>query len=202
MTNDIFSSPIKHRAAQDLLWFIHGEEENQLMTVARVHLLKNSNTLSRSPLSVPPTPLPLLRCVCLVSQVTTGASNDFQQVANIAFQMVTQWGMSEEIGPFVVNMGMDGMEGEQWGPTMNVRVNIEVERLVNQAYFRAKTILSENKELMEILAQKLLDQDTVTSEELSLMIAENAIETAPYRSYDGAAEQTNLPFQKPVSDYF
>ncbi|CAM9947844.1 unnamed protein product [Hapterophycus canaliculatus] len=92
--------------------------------------------------------------------------------------MVTQWGMSEEIGPFVVNMGMDGMEGEQWGPTMNVRVNIEVERLVNQAYFRAKTILTENKELMEKLAQKLLDQDTVTSEELSLMIAENAIETA------------------------
>ncbi|CAM9129904.1 unnamed protein product [Pylaiella littoralis] len=135
-------------------------------------------------------------------QVTTGASNDFQQVANIAFQMVTQWGMSEEIGPFVVNMGMDGMEGEQWGPTMNVRVNIEVERLVNQAYFRAKTILSENKDLMEKLAQKLLDQDTVTSEELSLMIAENAVETAPYRSYDGPAEQTNLPFQKPVSDYF
>lgn len=116
--------------------------------------------------------------------------------------MVTQWGMSEEIGPFVVNMGMDGMEGEQWGPTMNVRVNIEVERLVNQAYFRAKTILSENKDLMEKLAQKLLDQDTVTSEELSLMIAENAVETAPYRSYDGPAEQTNLPFQKPVSDYF
>eukprot|EP00903_Cladosiphon_okamuranus_P017378 g16009.t1 len=135
-------------------------------------------------------------------QVTTGASNDFQQVAKIAFQMVTQWGMSEEIGPFVVNMGMDGMEGEQWGPTMNVRVNMEVERLVNQAYFRAKTILTDNKELMEILAQKLLDQDTVTSEELSLMIAENAIETAPYRSYDGPAEQTKLPFQKPVSDYF
>lgn len=145
--------------------------------------------------------LPIM-CVDLSRQVTTGASNDFQQVANIAFQMVTQWGMSEEIGPFVVNMGMDGMEGEQWGPTMNVRVNIEVERLVNQAYFRAKTILSENRELMEILAQKLLDQDTVTSEELSLMIAENAIETAPYRAYDGAAEQTNLPFQKPVSDYF
>ncbi|CAM9887786.1 unnamed protein product, partial [Ectocarpus sp. 13 AM-2016] len=135
-------------------------------------------------------------------QVTTGASNDFQQVANIAFRMVTQWGMSEEIGPFVVNMGMDGMEGEQWGPTMNVRVNMEVERLVNQAYFRAKTILTDNKELMDKLAQKLLDQDTVTSEELSLMIAENGIETAPYREYDGPAEQTKLPFQKPVSDYF
>lgn len=134
--------------------------------------------------------------------MTTGASNDFQQVANIAFRMITQWGMSDEIGPFVVNMGMDGMEGEQWGPTMNVRVNMEVERLVNQAYFRAKTILTDNKDLMEKLAQKLLDQDTVTQEELTLMIAENAIETAPYRSYDGPAEQTKLPFQKPVSDYF
>lgn len=135
-------------------------------------------------------------------QVTTGASNDFQQVANIAFQMVTQWGMSEEIGPFVVNMGMQGQEGDQWGPTMNVRVNMEVERLVNQAYFRAKKILTENRALLDILAEKLLEQDTVTSEELSLMIAQNAVETAPYETYDGPADKTQLPFQKPVSDYF
>ncbi|CAM9096296.1 unnamed protein product [Laminaria digitata] len=135
-------------------------------------------------------------------QVTTGASNDFQQVANIAFQMVTQWGMSEEIGPFVVNMGMQGQEGDQWGPTMNVRVNMEVERLVNQAYFRAKKILTENRALLDVLAEKLLEQDTVTSEELSLMIAENAVETAPYETYDGPADKTKLPFQKPVSDYF
>eukprot|EP00904_Undaria_pinnatifida_P010777 jgi/Undpi1/682/HiC_scaffold_10.g04146.m1 len=135
-------------------------------------------------------------------QVTTGASNDFQQVANIAFQMVTQWGMSEEIGPFVVNMGMQGQEGDQWGPTMNVRVNMEVERLVNQAYFRAKKILTENRALLDVLAEKLLEQDTVTSEELSLMIAQNAVETAPYETYDGPADKTKLPFQKPVSDYF
>lgn len=116
--------------------------------------------------------------------------------------MVTQWGMSEEIGPFVVNMGMQGQEGDQWGPTMNVRVNMEVERLVNQAYFRAKKILTENRALMEVLAQKLLDQDTVTSEELSLMIADNKVETAPYETYDGPADKALLPFQKPVSDYF
>lgn len=136
------------------------------------------------------------------AQVTTGASNDFQQVSNIAFRMVTQWGMSEEIGPFVVNMGMQGQEGEQWGPTMNVRVNMEVERLVNQAYFRAKKILTDNRPLLDALAEKLLDQDTVTSEELSLMIAQYNVETAPYETYDGPADKALLPFQKPVSDYF
>lgn len=148
------------------------------------------------PLSALPRRPPLLR------QVTTGASNDFQQVANIAFQMVTQWGMSEEIGPFVVNMGMQGQEGDQWGPTMNLRVNMEVERLVNQAYFRAKKILTENRPLLDTLSQKLLDQDTVTAEELSLMIAQNDVQTAPYETYDGPADKTLLPFQQPVSDYF
>lgn len=136
------------------------------------------------------------------SQVTTGASNDFQQVANLAFQMVTQWGMSEEIGPFVVNMGMQGQEGEQWGPTMNVRVNMEVERLVNQAYFRAKKILTDNRPLLEGLAQKLRDQDTVTAEELSLMMLEYNVQTAPYETFDGPADKSLLPFQSPVSDYF
>lgn len=144
----------------------------------------------------------LLRRPPRLRQVTTGASNDFQQVANIAFQMVTQWGMSEEIGPFVVNMGMQGQEGDQWGPTMNVRVNMEVERLVNQAYFRAKKILTENRPLLDTLSQKLLDQDTVTAEELSLMIAQNDVQTAPYETYDGPADKTLLPFQQPVSDYF
>lgn len=116
--------------------------------------------------------------------------------------MVTQWGMSEEIGPFVVNMGMQGQEGEPWGPTMNVRVNMEVERLVNQAYIRAKKILTENRELLEALSQKLLDQDTVTAEELALMMVEYDVQTAPYETYDGPADKTKLPFKKPVSDYF
>lgn len=85
---------------------------------------------------------------------------------------------------------------------MNVRVNKEVERLVNQAYFRGKKILTENRGLLEALAQKLLDQDTVTSEELALMMVEYDVQTAPYETYDGPADKTKLPFQKPVSDYF
>lgn len=116
--------------------------------------------------------------------------------------MVTQWGMSEEIGPFVVNTGRQGQNGDEWGPLMNARVNVEVERLVNKAYFRAKTILTENRGLMDKLALKLLDQDMVTSEELSLLILENKVETAPYQTYDGPSDDGKLPFQKPVSEFF
>ncbi|CAM9252067.1 unnamed protein product [Choristocarpus tenellus] len=135
-------------------------------------------------------------------QVTTGASNDFQQVTNIAYRMVAQWGMSEKIGPFVVNSGMPGQDGEQWGPTMNVRINVEVERLVTQAYLRAKKILTDNRQLMEVLAQKLLDQDTVTAEELAMLMVEYEVESAPYESYDGEPEPDVLPFRKPVADYW
>lgn len=138
----------------------------------------------------------------LTWQVTTGASNDFQQVTNICYRMVTQWGMSEEIGPFVINSGMEGQQGEQWGPTMNMRVNQEVERIINQAYFRGKKILTENRDLLEALARKLLDQDTVTAEELALLMVEYKAESAPYAAYDGGPDKELLPFQKPVADYF
>ncbi|CAM9899560.1 unnamed protein product [Discosporangium mesarthrocarpum] len=133
--------------------------------------------------------------------VTTGASNDFEQVTNIANRMVAQWGMSKEIGPFVVNTGLQGQQGsDEWGPSMVQRVNLEVERLVEQAYYRGKQILVDNRDLLDALAQKLIEQDTVSQEELALLLVQYDAQTAPYGVYEGVSDKSKLPFKEPVSN--
>lgn len=121
----------------------------------------------------------------------------------MAYQMVAQWGMSDEIGPHVINMGYDNHQGDYWSAPMSLRANKEAERIVNQAYLRGKKILTDNRDLLEKLAQKLLDQDTVTQEELALMMIEENVDTAPYEMYTGLeSDKTKLPFQAPFADFF
>merc|ERR1712194_796649 len=85
-------------------------------------------------------------------RVTTGASNDIQQVANIANQMVTQWGMSPTVGSVTIEEpGLSTMQkmmlqnGSMWGEKKLKIVETEVERLVNNSYLAAKNILLEKR---------------------------------------------------------
>merc|ERR1719356_724825 len=87
-------------------------------------------------------------------KVTTGASNDIQQVANIAKRMVQEWGMSEKVGSVCLDesggspqfMGMGMLQGRTvWGDKINEVVEEEIERLVNNSYMIAKSILLENR---------------------------------------------------------
>merc|ERR1719149_163357 len=140
-------------------------------------------------------------------QVTTGASNDLQQVASIARRMVTQWGMSDKVGPVMIGSGGGqpfmgrsmGQSEPRWSAKMGRMVDEEVERMVANAYFVAKKIVFENKALLTELAQRLVDQETVSAEEFQTMVAEKGVLTADYEVY-GSKPDEALPFQKlPVS---
>jgi cell division protease FtsH len=140
--------------------------------------------------------------------VTTGASNDLQQVANIAKRMVTQWGMSDKIGQLVIGDGGGGNPfmgrsmgggGAQWGATITQTVDMEVERMVNNAYVRCKEIIGKNKSLLEKLAARLLEVESVTAEELAVMIMEQGDDLwmAPYGIYDTEdSKRESLPFKE------
>merc|ERR1712160_229596 len=65
---------------------------------------------------------------------TTGASNDFEQVANIAKKMVKEWGMSADVGAIALE-GM-GQRGPRWGTKIMGKSDAEVERLVNNSYIK------------------------------------------------------------------
>jgi len=135
---------------------------------------------------------------------TTGASNDFQQVANIAKRMIKEWGMSDTVGPVALDsprqggpfMGLQmGMRRTRWGSKIMGKVDIEVERLVNNSYLKAKNILNENRPLLDHLAQTLVEQEVVSAEELQMMIVQFNAKVSNFEVIGEERNRDKLPFQ-------
>ena len=136
---------------------------------------------------------------------TTGASNDFEQVANIAKRMVKEWGMSKDVGAIALSspqaggpfMGRQmGQQQTRWGSKIMGKTDAEVERLVNNSYIKAKRIIEENRDLLDHLAKTLVEQEVVSSEEYQMMLVEFGSKVA---DFDVIGEDTNrdkLPFQE------
>jgi cell division protease FtsH len=136
--------------------------------------------------------------------VTTGASNDIQQVANIAKRMVQEWGMSDKIGRVVLDersgggpfMGLRMLQSQtMWGDKMMEEVEEEIERLVNNSYVMAKNILQDNKDLFEHLTKVLLEQEVVSAEEFQMMLVEFKAKTIDYKVIGEERNRENLPFK-------
>jgi cell division protease FtsH len=120
-------------------------------------------------------------------EVTTGASNDLQQVANVARQMVTRFGMSDNLGPVALGrqqgnmfLGRDIMSERDFSEETASTIDTEVRDLVDVAYNRAKTVLQENRQILDKLADMLIDKETVDAEELQDLLASNDVKTAAF----------------------
>ncbi|MEO1431090.1 MAG: ATP-dependent zinc metalloprotease FtsH3 [Cyanobacteria bacterium J06633_8] len=120
-------------------------------------------------------------------EVTTGASNDLQQVANVARQMVTRFGMSDNLGPVALGrqqgnmfLGRDIMSERDFSEETAATIDSEVRDLVDVAYNRAKTVLQENRNILDKLAEMLIDKETVDAEELQSLLASNDVKTAAF----------------------
>merc|ERR1719401_1144064 len=119
--------------------------------------------------------------------VTTGASNDFQQCTQVARTMVAQLGMSEAVGQRIVGgqnsnqpfMGRDAMGGGGAPPvsqTLKKLVDEEVKRIVSEQYARGMRLLKGNRYLLDVLADRLLEKEKVNGEELMKMVNEAALQ--------------------------
>jgi len=137
-------------------------------------------------------------------KVTTGASNDIQQVASIAQRMVKEWGMSEKVGSVCLDasggnpqfMGMGMLQGRTlWGTKKMKDVEEETERLVNNSYIIAKVILEENRELFEHLTKTLLEQEVVSAEEFQMMLVQFNSKTIDYKLIGEERNREALPFK-------
>merc|ERR1711908_161009 len=106
-------------------------------------------------------------------EVTTGASNDLQQVRNIARRMVAQWGYSKEsLGAtsWEAPDGNGGFGPQAASPETERRIDAEVKQLVADAYKVCKETLLENRDLLDELTEKLIEQETVDFIELNEMV--------------------------------
>jgi cell division protease FtsH len=118
-------------------------------------------------------------------EVTTGASNDLQQVARVARQMVTRFGMSDRLGPVALGrqqgnmfMGRDIMAERDFSEETAATIDDEVRLLVEQAYRRAKDVLVGNRHVLNALADMLVEKETVDSDELQNLLANSDVKMA------------------------
>lgn len=118
-------------------------------------------------------------------EVTTGASNDLQQVARVARQMITRFGMSERLGPVALGrqgggvfLGRDIASDRDFSNQTAAAIDEEVSQLVEQAYQRAKAVLVNNRRVLDQLAQQLVEKETVDAEELQTLLSQNDVRLA------------------------
>jgi len=118
-------------------------------------------------------------------EVTTGASNDLQQVTRVARQMITRFGMSDRLGPVTLGrqngnmfLGREIASDRDFSNTTAAIIDEEVRKLVDEAYKRAKEVLVGNKHVLDKLADILVEKETVDAEELQEILANNDVKMA------------------------
>jgi cell division protease FtsH len=109
-----------------------------------------------------------------MKQMTTGASNDFERATEMARRMVTQWGMSDELGPMVYGEN----EGEVFlGRSITTHKNVseatmqkvdgEIRRIIDQQYALARKLIEENRDKIEAMAKALLEWETIDADQIN-----------------------------------
>ncbi len=108
--------------------------------------------------------------------VTTGASNDIEKATNIARAMVTQYGMTKRFGLMgletVESKYLDGRTAMNCSDVTAAAVDEEVMKILKESYKEAKKMLKENRELMDKLAEHLIEKETITGKEFMKIFRE------------------------------
>ncbi|MBK6742348.1 MAG: ATP-dependent zinc metalloprotease FtsH [Hydrogenophilales bacterium] len=113
-----------------------------------------------------------------MNQMTTGASNDFQRATDLARRMVTQWGMSDSLGPMVygeeegeVFLGRSVTTHKSVSETTMQQVDKEVRRIIDEQYALARKILEANRDKVERMTRALLEWETIDADQINAIMA-------------------------------
>lgn len=107
-------------------------------------------------------------------EVSTGAHNDFQRATGIARKMVTEYGMSDKLGPLQfgqaqggqVFLGRDLHNEQNYSDAIAYEIDLEIQRIIKESYARAKQIITDNRDKLDIIAQTLLEVETLDAEQI------------------------------------
>lgn len=118
------------------------------------------------------------------SDITSGASNDLERVTRLARAMVTRLGMSEALGPMVygqkeelIFLGREISEQRDYSESVAEQIDKEVRKLVNESYDRAMQILVQYRDKLDLLAERLLEFETVSREEFEEIFPSPVVKT-------------------------
>jgi cell division protease FtsH len=136
--------------------------------------------------------------------ISSGASSDIQQATSVARAMVCQWGMSEKLGMVLYGgdndetyMGRDMGQRKDYSEFTAQEIDSEVKRIINEAYAVAKNIIDTNRDKLEIIANALLEYETLDGEQVAEIVRTGAFTPPPpppnVEPPSGAIAATPLP---------
>ncbi|HEY64883.1 MAG TPA: cell division protein FtsH, partial [Caldilineae bacterium] len=115
-------------------------------------------------------------------EVTTGAANDLERVTKLARKMVTEFGMSDRLGPLqfgqkdeLVFLGREIAEQRNYSEEVAQAIDEEVRRFVEEAYERARTILLNHREKLDKIAELLIQKETIEEEEFEAIFSSDGV---------------------------
>ncbi len=120
------------------------------------------------------------------SKITTGAGNDIERATSLARRMVTQFGMSDAIGPMAVGdqeheifLGRELSQRRDVSEQTARLVDSEVKRILDSAYASAERVLSRNQDLLDSIANALLERETLDADDIRLLEAGKPLPPLP-----------------------
>jgi len=137
----------------------------------------------------------------IFSDPTTGASNDIEKATTLARRMVMEWGMSDRLGPLQygkpegeVFLGRDYTRGNEVSDDLAAAIDEEIRKLITQAHEEARQILSTHRDALDAIADALLDQETLDSDEVAAIFKD----VPKWEHTETGALRIRLPERQPM----
>ncbi len=112
----------------------------------------------------------------IFNEITTGAENDFSKATKIARSMVTEYGMSD-LGPIKLEdreervfLGRDYNKSRNFSNEVAHEIDKEIRKIINECYNKAKEIIKENIKLLKLIAEALIEEETLTKEQIDYLV--------------------------------
>ncbi len=133
-------------------------------------------------------------------EITTGAANDLKRATDLARRMVTDFGMSEVLGPVTVGnrheqpfLGRDITEDRNYSEQVASTVDKEISTIIEDCYARARQLLSEHRPQVKALVEYLLDRETLTGEEIRAIMRGEELPPKPVETPKAPEERPSQP---------
>jgi cell division protease FtsH len=119
----------------------------------------------------------------IFAEITTGAGNDIEQATALARKMVCEWGMSDELGPLtygrkeeMVFLGKELTHERDYSEATQQRIDKEVRRIIEESHEKALTLIRDNEDKLQAVAEALLEREILDSEEIDQLMRGEALD--------------------------
>jgi cell division protease FtsH len=139
-----------------------------------------------------------------MNQMTTGASNDFERATSIARDMVTRYGMTDELGPMVyaenegeVFLGRSITKQVNMSETTMQKVDLQIRKIIDEQYTIARQLIEDNKDKMHAMAKALLDWETIDAEQIDDIMSDRP--PRPPKDWSPSSSRSSSSATPPVN---